>query len=104
MQTFNRKAGDTAPLIQSRLYLDGSPFNLTTATVRLVAVRASSGVASSIVASVVSVASATVSANISTLLATADMFNLEWEVTDGTAIVTFPGEGYDRLIVEPDLD
>lgn len=105
MQTFKRKLGDTAPTVDSRLYMDGQPYNLTTSTVRLVAKRASTGVATSIVATVVSAAVGWVRANVSSLLSTgSDMFNLEWEVTNGSDIVTFPGDGYDRLIVVADLD
>lgn len=108
MTAYHIKTGDTAPRPRTVL-IDGAgaPVNLTGATVRLKAFTAP-GVTPKIdaVATVVDAVNGLVEYAITaTDTNTAETYLAEWQVTyGGGAVQTFPGDGYDLLVVAADLD
>lgn len=108
MSTYLVKAGDTAPRPRTQL-LDGAnnPVPITGAAVRFKA-RRGPDVAPVIdaVATIVDAPTGIVeyALQAADTVAPADL-QAEWQVTfAGGAIQTFPGEGYDRLLITADLD
>lgn len=108
MTTYHVKTGDTAPRPRTQL-LDGAgqPVVLTGAAVRFKAFTAP-GVTAKVdgVATIVDAPTGLVEYPLTAPDTTpAESYLVEWQVTfGGGAVQTFPGEGYDLLVVAADLD
>lgn len=108
MTTYSVKTGDTAPA-PSTILLDGAgnPVPLTGATVRFKARKTPGGTALiDQVATVVTPLEGIVRYDLQAGdTAVAGSYLAEWQVTfGGGQVQTFPGEGYDELLVTTDLD
>jgi hypothetical protein len=101
--TLRIKRNDTAVTLTDALTVGGSPQNLTGAAVSFHMVSDTTTVTGA--ASIVSAAAGTVSYTVSaTDLAVAGTYQQEWQVTFGdSTVLTFPSNGYNRIVVLPDL-
>lgn len=107
MADFSLKQHDRKPSIQATLLLDGSPVNLTGATVKFI-MATGPGTTPKVNSSAVVVTAASGIVRYDWLAVntdTAGSFDAEWEVTfsDGTK-QTFPTIDYISIDIEADLD
>jgi hypothetical protein len=114
--TITMKRGDLLPALAATLSNEAGVFNLTGATVDVLWRPAATGLdaiegtestatAQRRTAAVVSEVAGTVSyAWVAGDTDTAGTFDLEFEITVGGKTLSFPNDGFIRLIIEPDLD
>jgi hypothetical protein len=105
MSTQRIKRHDTGQLFTSTLTLDGDPFDLTNCTVSFI-MKTDDGVTQVKQTATVTDAGAgeveyqPLAADVDT----SGRYNVEWEVIlPGGKILTFPNDGYNRLIILDDL-
>lgn len=105
MGKFYIKRNDTASSFEVQLVdADGTPVNLTGATVQFLMSRGSTSTVAA-AAVIVDAATGTVRYDWQTGdTGTSGTYRAEWEVTDSTNHVqTFPNPGYDEVVISPDL-
>lgn len=104
MSSFSIKKGDLVPAITATLLQNNTPIDLTTATGVRFAMRARGVTKIDGAAAIVSAAAGTVKYQwVGTDTDTADVYQVEWQITWPAGKQTIPNSGYDTVTVTGDI-